>query len=247
MYRDAKYPTTHLRTLEGCGHPPIPPQTVQELAWCEGMTTNDPARLAASFDALDEVKADNGWVKDESALYAVAKRIATFAGAPDALKARAAKAAQSVEELAKSHAESIAKSLGKGKGDKLDDAVWVAELPCFLRDFDGLPQRDAVAKDWDERLAKHKADAVKSLREFYRTRQKEPAKAFAAGVEAVRVGFLWCECADPEFLKQLATWRGDAKLKLGKADQKAYDDVVAAFISARKKGLEAYAEINKKE
>ena len=52
--------------------------------------------------------------------------------------------------------------------------------------------------------------------------------------------------ADPDFLKALEGWRNDAKLKIGKADQKAYDDVVPAFTSGRKKGFDEYAELNKK-
>jgi hypothetical protein len=48
-------------------------------------------------------------------------------------------------------------------------------------------------------------------------------------------------------LTPLATWRADAaKFKLGKADVKAYDEVVPLFTSGRKKGIEAYAEINRK-
>jgi hypothetical protein len=247
FYRDAKYPITHLRSLEGWNHWPNQAQTEQELAWCEGMTSADPARVAAAFGTLETAEPGGGFDHDDAAMYDVAKRIASLDGVPADVKSRAAKAAAAVEGLAKAHVEAIARSLGKGKGEKLEDAAWVAHLPAFLRDFDGVPECDALAKEWADRLAKQKKDAQTSLREFCRARQKEPGKAFAAGVEAIRAGFLWCECADPEFLKSLAAWRGDAaKLKLAKADVKAYDDVVPVFVSARKKGLDEYAAIARK-
>jgi pimeloyl-ACP methyl ester carboxylesterase len=247
FYREAKYPMTHLRSLEGWNHWPNQAQTEQELAWCEGMTSADPARVAAAFATLETAEPGGGFDHDDAAMYAVAKRIASMEGVAGDVKARAAKAAAAVEELVKAHEEAIAKSMGKGRGEKLEDAAWVAHLPAFLRDFDGVPGCDAMAKDWCDRLAKQKKDAVASLREFYRARQKDPAKAFAAGVEAIRVGWMWCECADADFLKTLATWRGEAaKLKLAKSDVKAYDDVVPAFLSARKKGLDAYASVNRK-
>lgn len=245
FYRDAKFPMAHLRSLERWNHWPNQLQTGQELAWCEGMTTADPARLTAAFDTLESVPAGEGWDRDSAALYLVAKRIGTLDAAPAPLKERAAKSVAAVEALAKAHADAIAASLGKGKGDKLEDSAWVGHLVYFLRDFDGVPACDALAKEWADRLAKHKAEGVKSLKEYYRTNRKDPAKAFPAGVEAIREGFLWCECADPEFLSTLAGWRNDAKLKLGKADLKAYDDAVPAFTSARKKGFDAYAALNR--
>ncbi len=247
FYRDAKYPTAHLRSLEGWNHWPSQDQTAQELAWCEGMTSDDPARVAASFDFLDKMPDESGFVRDPSAMYAVAKRIATLPGAPDDLRARAAKAQQAVEDLAKRHVDAVAASLGKGKGDKVEDAAWIGHLPTFLRDFDGVPACDALAKEWADRLAKQKQDGVKAVDEYYRTRQKEPAKAFVAGTTLVRDAFLWCRSADADLLKALADWRADAaKLKLSKADLKAYDDVVPAFTSGRKKGLDEYAGINRK-
>jgi pimeloyl-ACP methyl ester carboxylesterase len=248
FYREAKYPLTHLRSLQDWNHWPTEPQTELELAWCEGMTSADPARVAASFATLEPVEPGGGFDRDAAALYEVAKRIATVEGVPAEVKSRAAKTAAEVEDVAKRHVESIAASIAKGKGEKLEDAAWVGHLPTFLRDFDGVPPCDALAKEWADRLAKQKKDAQASLREFYRNRQKDPAKAFAAGVDAIRAGFLWCECTDGEFLKTLAGWKADAaKLKIGKADLKAYDDVVPVFVSARKKGLDAYASVNRKQ
>ena len=246
FYRDAKFPNVHLRSLEGWPHAPCAQQTAQELAWCEGMTSADPARVQASLDAIEAVETGEGWTRDAAALYLVAKRAASMESAPAALKERAAKSVAAVEALAKAHADAIAASLGKGKGDKVEDAAWVGHLAMFLRDFDGVPACDAMAKDWADRVAKQKADGIKALKEFYRVKAKDPAKAIAAGVEAIREGFLWCECSDAEFLGTLSGWRNDSeKLKLGKADLKAYDDVVPAFTSGRKKGLDEYAALNR--
>jgi poly(3-hydroxybutyrate) depolymerase len=246
FYREAKFPMAHLRSLEGWNHWPTQQQTAQELAWCEGMTSADPARVQASLDAIEAVEVGEGWSRDAAALWLVAKRAASMESASAALKERAAKSAAAVEALAKAHADAIAASLGKGKGDKVEDAAWVGHLAYFLRDFDGVPACDALAKEWADRLAKHKSEGVKALKEFYRTSKKDPAKAFPAGVEAIREGFLWHECCDGEFLNTLTGWRADAaKLKLGKADLKAYDDVVPAFTSGRKKGFDEYAQINR--
>jgi predicted esterase len=246
FYRQAKYPMVHLRSLEGWNHWPNQDQTAQELAWCEGMTTTDPARLAASFATLAGTDAGEGWGRDYAALHAVSRRVLATETAPEDLKTRATKCVQDVEALAAKHVEAIAKSLGKGKGEKLEDAAWVGHLPPFLRDFDGIACCDTMEKEWEERFAKQKADAVKALREYYRVRKNDPAKAFSAGVEAVREGFLWCECSDPDFLKSLETWRADGKLKLAKADTKSFDDVLPTFNAARKKGLQEYASLNKK-
>lgn len=105
---------------------------------------------------------------------------------------------------------------------------------------------DRFAAAWTDRAAKHQANAIRALREHYRVRQKDAAKATLAAAEAIREGFLWCECADAEFLRVLADWRADpSKSKLGKSELKAYDESIAVFVSARKKGVEAYLAIQR--
>ena len=184
--------------------------------------------------------------RDWAVLYQVAKRLSDLEGAPGDARKRAAQTADSVDRLAKKNVEAITKSLGKEKGDKVVEAPWVAMLPTFLRDFDGVPAREALAEAWKDRLEKHQTDAVKNLREYYRVRDKDTAKAFDAGVEAVRVGFLWYECADATFLDALAKGKEDAKkLKLTKAQVKAYDQAVVPFVAARKSGVSAYQDLNK--
>ena len=51
FYQEAGYPHVRLRSLDGWNHWPAQLQTEQELAWCEAMTTADPGRLAAAFEA----------------------------------------------------------------------------------------------------------------------------------------------------------------------------------------------------
>src|SRR6185295_15192758 len=115
FYREAKYPMAHLRSLEGWNHWPNQWQTANEIAWCEGMTTDDPERATAAFDALDKSPEESGFDRDHAAVYLVAKRVAAMTNAPDDLKARATKTADAVEALAKKHADAVLASLGKDK------------------------------------------------------------------------------------------------------------------------------------
>ncbi|NUN52384.1 MAG: hypothetical protein HUU06_06305, partial [Planctomycetaceae bacterium] len=89
------YPLAHLRALEGWNHWPNAFHAGQQLAWIEGMTTKDPARAGASLEWFEEVR-EREWV-DFSALHSLALRIGSMEGAPEGLRARAAKAAAEVE------------------------------------------------------------------------------------------------------------------------------------------------------
>ena len=242
FYRDAKYPLAHLRSLEGWNHWPDQGQAAQELAWCEGMTSADPARVVAAFEELEKVHEG----RDPSAYWQVADRLGHLPGAPSGPSAKAKEAAEGVESLAKKHVEAIERELGKNKGDKLAAEAWVAHLPMFLRDFDGVPACEALRKAWADRLEKQKDEAIKHLKEYYRKRDKEPATAFTEGVTAIQVGCLWHECADEAFLTALEAWAKDAKkLKLTKAQSKAFDETVPVFRVARKKGISAYQDLNR--
>ena len=242
FYRDAKYPLTHLRSLEGWNHWPEQFQAGQELAWCEGMSSADPVRVAAALAELEKVHEH----RDPSAYWQVADRLRSLAGAPSAAVAKAKAAADDAEALAKKHVDAIEKDLGKDKGDKLVGEAWVAHLPTFLRDYDGVPACEALRKTWADRLEKHKDDAVKHLKEYYRKREKDVATAFTEGVAALQTGFLHYECAEEAFLESLEGWAKDAKKnKLTKAQTKAFDETVPVFRTARKKGLAAYQELEK--
>ena len=96
-YRDAKYPMAHLRSLEGWNHWPHQEQAAQELAWCEGMTSADPARVVASYEHLVAVKEWHDW----SVLYQVAKRLSDLEGAPGDARKKASETAAAVDRLGK--------------------------------------------------------------------------------------------------------------------------------------------------
>jgi hypothetical protein len=163
-------------------------------------------------------------------------------------RTKAKAAVETVERVAERHADAIRTSLGKEKGDRLVDAPWIGHLPSFLRDFDGVPAAEAMREEWKDRLERHADEGVKRLKEHYRlVRQgKDVPDAFSKGVEAIRVGFLYPECADPELLERLEAWKKDAKKhKLSKRALEAYDEVVPAFLSGRKAGLADYARVNR--
>jgi predicted esterase len=241
FYRDARYPLCRLRSLEGWNHWPEAQQAAQELAWCEGMITTDPARAVAAFDELREI--ENG-ARDFAALADVARRLRDLEGAPADARRRAGRAAAAVERLAAKHAEALARA-SPTRADTLEEAPWVGHLPLFLRDFDGLPAQAALARDWAEPFERHRKNADKHLREFWRQREKEPAKAFPAGVAAIKEGFLAPGAADAGLLAALEEWRGrSGPLKLPKAAVKEYDGVVVRFLAARKAGLEAFRKLN---
>jgi predicted esterase len=85
-YREEGYPLVHLRTLFDWDHRPHWMQAQSVLAWCEGVTSDDPARVAASLELLADPKLPMGC--DWSALWAVADRLAGMAGADDEQKKR---------------------------------------------------------------------------------------------------------------------------------------------------------------
>jgi predicted esterase len=243
--REAEYPMAHLRAMEGWNHWPTPFHAAQELAWMEGMTTTDPDRAAASLDHFDGIT-EKEWI-DFGGLHALGKRIGTMAGAPEPLRARGTAAAAAVEKLAEEHAAAIRAGAGKDPGAKFDGKPWIGHAVRLLRDFEGVPARDALDKDWNKLLERHRDKGVEGLRDYYRARGKDNAKAFEGGVRAVCDGWLYVECADMEFLNTLEAWEKDArKLKLDAGALKAYRQVVAAYRDALKKGWDDYAGINRK-
>jgi predicted esterase len=236
-------PNAHLRALEGWPHMPSAFHAAQELAFLEGTTTADPARAAAALEHFGKVT-EKEWV-DFSAWYAVAKRVAALEGVSAETKARAAAEAKAVEDLAQAHADAV--RAGAGKEPKLEAKPWIGQAHRFLRDFHGVPARDALAKEWEKVLATHKDKGVDALKQYYASRQRDPKKAFECGVRAVRDGFLYWECADALLLDALKAWEKDAKkLKLEPAAVKAHGQFVEPFVEALKKGLAEYAGLNRK-
>lgn len=247
--RDAGYPTLRLRSLEGWNHWPAElngpvPHTSQQLAWVEGMTTDDPERLKVSFDLLSDVNGETAAEHDFAGLWSLAARIEKLDSAPADLKARAAKARQRVEDLAAAHVRELALP------EKLvfDGKPWNGHLPVFLRQFQGVPAREELAKKLEAVLAAQKKDAVAHLRKYFAAlRQGKQDDAFEEGVAAIQAGWLWCECWDQQFRKNLRDWRKDAKkLKLGKGALKAYDAVFEDFEKTLAEGWRSFEAVQKK-
>jgi hypothetical protein len=114
----------------------------------------------------------------------------------------------------------------------------------FLRAYAGVPACDAFAEKWAPVMKEHQEAAIRHLRA--RNASKDPAEAFAEGVAAIREGFFFHECSDPDFLKSLAQARKDKKLKLPKEAAKEYDDLVPAFEKGIEEGYRSFEAAERK-
>lgn len=246
VLRDARYPMVRLVSLEGWNHWPAEhngpvPHTSQELAWCEGMTTDDPERLAVCLDFLRDNKSRER--HDYAALYSLAKRIEGMKDVSDDLRGQAARAAEAVAELAANHV----KALDLPDDLELEKEAWVGHLPVFLRAFIGVPAREELAEKLEKTLSRQTKVAIKHLREYYQKRGKKPADAFEAGVAAIRDGFLYAGCADRAFLETLEKWNKDAKdLRLSRKALKQYAETVPALRKAIEEGYREFDAVNRK-
>jgi predicted esterase len=247
---EAGYPALRLRSLEFWNHWPAElngtvPHTSQQLAWVEGMTTHDPDRLRACFEKLlPAAGKDERGEHDWAGLYTLAVGIAALDDAPSELKERATKVMAKVEALAQAHVD----ALSVEPGTAFEKKPWVAHLPMFLRGFQGVPAREALATRWKETLAAHQKDGLSHLRKYFPAlTKKDNAAAFEEGVAAIVSGFLWHECADSVLRENLKTWQKDAKkLKLSKKALKDYDTVMPAFDDMIAEGWKAYVALNHK-
>ena len=241
-YRDAKYPLVHLRTLYDWDHRPHWMQAASVLAWCEGMTSDDPAGVADCLETLAQPKLPMG--ADWSALWAVADRLAGLEGATPKQAKRARAVADAVDELAQDHAASIAKGLGKGKLGKLSKGTWAGELIRFLEEFEGVPAQAAFAKKHKKALASLADGADDALKEYWKERESDPDKAFQAGLELLEQGFVSYRV--PEVLKALQRWDKEGAVDLSKKERKAFEELVEVYEEARAKGFEAFRKRNEK-
>ena len=245
-YGKAGYPILHMKSIEGWNHWPTAmnskvPHTQQQLAWCEGMTTDDPQRLKVSFEFL----ATNNPKQrhDYAATYSLAERIVGFEAAPASLKTRAKNAMTAIDKLAAAHVAALKGADGK----KIAAKPWVGHLVIFLRSFRGVPACEEFAKTWDPILAEHREAAVANLRAYYQQRNSDPAAAFAAGVTAIEQGFLYCECADNRFLDALQKLAKDAKkFGIDKKDVKRCKAVLAPYRKALKGSARSVDGVNRK-
>ncbi len=253
-YAKAKYPMVRLRSLEGWNHWPAEhnmnrynqavPHTSQQLAWVEGMTTQDPERLTWCFEFLAGSKFRER--HDYAGTYTLAKHVETHEAAPDKLKARAAKVATTIEALVEKHIE----ALGKDMPAKLvlEKKAWPRHVLMFLRTFEGVPACEAFFEAHGKKLSKNREQGLKHLRAYYKARKGEDhADAFKAGLKAIETGFIFHETAGWEFRKQMKELRAKAgDLKIGKKTRKQFDAVFPAFEKAQELGQKSFDGLNKK-
>ena len=238
LYREKKYPLVHMRTLFDWPHRPHWMQAQSVLAWCEGMTSDEPERVAASLETLADPKLPMG--ANWSALWEVADRLAALEGASAKQKKRARSVADAVDELAAAHAKSISKGLGKGKLERLSKGTWAGELIRFVEDFHGVPAQVAFLDEHKKAIASLEKTAEKALKDYWKEREKKPDKALAAGLDVLSGGFL--SYHGVEVHKRLAGWAKDAGLKLSKKERKELEELLELYLTARTEGFEAFVK-----
>ena len=245
-YKKAKYPMVRLRSLEGWNHWPAEhngpvPHTSQQIAWCEGMTTSNPARMEACFDFIASCKKKER--TDYAGVYSLAKRISENDVAPAALKRRTAAAMQTIDALAQSHV----KALAKADLAKFEAKGWVGHAPMFLRAFMGVPAREAFAAKWQKLLDKQAKEGGKLYGKYWTAMRKgKQGDALKAGIGAVKVAYLWQRITETQFLRNLAAWEKDAKkLRVGKKVLKDYNTFVKPFGKALKNGAREFDGLNR--
>jgi len=253
-YLEKSYPLVRLRSLEGWNHWPAEhnmnmygqavPHTSQQLAWVEGMTTQDPERLAWCFGFL----ADNKFRErhDYAGTYLLAKRVAADEAAPGALRERAAKVVTAIEDLAAKHAAELEKTMPADLA--FAKKGWVGHLPMFLRTFNGVPACDALFQKYERALQKGHDRGIKHFTAYWRALDKnDPKQAFEAGAEAIEEAFLYHQTADYQFRKNMKAWAEDgAKLGLSKKALKRFGSAMKDFEKALEEGMKDFDELNKK-
>lgn len=240
-YREAGYPRVRLRTLWDWPHAPNWQQAQNCLAWCEGMTSEDPARVAAALETLADEKVRGGI--DPAALHAVAARLETIADATSGQKAAAARAKAAVEKSARAIAAAIESSLGKGRLSKVDGKPWLGLAIRFLEDFDGVPACAEWAKKRAGELAAVDKAAKDAAREFWQQAQKDPAKAVGAGLEVIETG--WRNAYVRDVAEKVEGWLAGGEAKLSKKEAARAAALIGGWRDGRKEGFEAYAKLLK--
>ena len=243
-YVEAKYPLTHLRTLFDWGHPPHMYQAENVLSWCEGMTSENPDRVEECLDYL-AVK-DRPMGVDFSATWAVANRLASMKDANASQKKKGQKVAKAVDELCAKHLKAIEKGLGKkGKLTTLAKGDWAGILIRLVEEFHGVPSLEAFEKKNKKAIAKIRDEASDALKAYYQNSEKDPKKAFAAGLDLLEKGYLEYRCV--EVRKKMEAWVMDAKnVGLGKRDLQRWEEIGELYTECRADGFGEFEKANRK-
>lgn len=237
-----KYPLVHLRTLFGWNHRPHWYQAAQVLAWCEGMTSADPRRVAAAVEDLCDEKRPMG--VDWSALHAVATRLATLDGASDAQKKRGADVAAAVSALATQHVESILKGAGKQGFAEFTAGEWSGELTRFLEDFHGTPEWEDLWKRHGKKIEAGREAGGKSRREVHEALEKDEPQALDHAVDMIERGYL--DSSVGATLASVDEWLGKTKARVGRKARTRYEDLAKLWREAQTKGFKDFEQRNGK-
>jgi len=239
----AKYPLVHLRTLFDWGHQPNWRQAELQLAWCEGMTSEDAARLAACLQTLGAPDVPLG--TDWSALWAVADRLAQLKAATDDQRALAAGVAKKVDELAARHIAAVETSLGKGGAGslkKLPSGPAAGHLIRLLEEFHGVPALEPWARKNQATLKALSETAQSAYDDYQRNLTGDPKKAFGAGLTLLESG--WIHYDLPAVLKRLDKLAAGDDVKVSDADRKKLTALGDAYRASRKDGFAECAQLN---
>jgi len=247
VYRERGYPLVHLRTLFDWGHQPSWGQAQLQLAWCEGMTSEDIARVEVCLTTLAQPDVPLG--RDWSALWAVANRLANDKRATEAQRARAADLAAKVDGLAARHVAAIEASLGKAGVNQLKTVLageatplYVGHVPRLIEDFDGVP----AAEVWHQAAARVLDKLVESAEESYgdylRESKESKEKAFKLGMKLLDEG--WMHSSVPGVAKQLERWVQDPQLDVSKKDAERLQALLAAWREGRKAGFAEASQLD---
>jgi len=251
-FADKKYPMLRLRSLEGWNHWPseenfgvhgdVIRHTSQQLAWCEGMTSEDPVRVESALEFLTTVKSKER--HDYAAAYQVAARVVDWKDASDSMRKSAARVAERIDDLAKKHA--AAASLPKKLG--LDGKPWAGHAPMFLRAFQGVPACEELRDRYQKVMGAQDKAATKLFGSFWTAKNKGDDKdAFKEGVAAMQKCYLTAACAESEFISGMKALEEKAKsLKLDKKSLSLWRSSIAKFENSREAGTKAFDGLNRK-
>lgn len=223
-YVAAGFGRVHLRRLHQYNHWPNAVRTEESLDWCEGMTTDDPARALACARAILEPKKPDSvqWttVVGFGAARDVLRRLegtgpAPFADVDPKVASAAADVVKKLEAHAAKHVAALEKLVG-AKKDLTRSGAWVGHLVPLREDFRGVEAVEAFVKKIgydDARKAQDKA-ARTIFEAFYSS--QDGKKSFEAIVGAID-GACLVEGFPADLGKTMDEWKRDAKrLGIGK-------------------------------
>lgn len=243
-YEDANYPNVHLRTLFDWPHRPNYFQAENVLSWCEGMTSEDPARVEACLDYLCDPKMPMG--ADWSAIFDVGTRLSEMKEATVKQKGVGSKAAKAADELCAKHVKAVEKGLGKkGKVSQLSKGDWSGRLIRLVEDFHGVDSLVAFQKKHKKHFDGLEKGADRALKVWWAKKEKDPKEAFDAGLDLLESGFLNYQL--PEIHQTLTTWAQAAKTHgLGKKSLQRWEELGELYTLAREEGFKEFVKENEK-